>query len=157
MSAPLKFLALTAALAAPDVRSGYGVYIPRGLQVGLAKFALGDVAGARAAFDSARVVAEAGVRQAPDDPRMQQTEVLKLSVEFARGRESNALHDHLLRELVRSVAQATVEYVAEQDYDGPADMFAERKQLAEEVARFTMACAADEPDVAVNAVRRAMR
>lgn len=93
------------------------------------------------------------IRMATDRARERET----LEVAPAEATALAGVDDLLLRELVRSVAQATIEYVAEQDYDGPADMFAERKQLAEEVARFTMACAAEEEDVAVNAVRRAMR
>lgn len=58
-----------------------------------------------------------------------------------------------LRALVLSIAQATVEYVAEQDYESPADMFAERRQLAEEVARTAFACAAEWDDHPLNDVR----
>lgn len=62
--------------------------------------------------------------------------------------------DPALRTLIRGVAQATVELVAE-EYDSPAEMWAERTQIAEQIARATMACAEEDAASEVHAVREA--
>lgn len=60
--------------------------------------------------------------------------------------------DDEIRALVKSVAQATVEFVAE-NYDSPAELWAERKQVAKLMAANTMACAHDDPESEVHAMR----
>lgn len=54
--------------------------------------------------------------------------------------------DQVLRELVRSVAQATLELATER-YETLADVWQDRSAIADEMVRVCGGCAADEPDV----------
>lgn len=62
--------ALREADAAAPVLSLYADWYPRGLLIGQARAALGDIAGARIAFESARAAADSALRVNEADPRL---------------------------------------------------------------------------------------
>jgi tetratricopeptide (TPR) repeat protein len=61
---------LRVARAAPDLMTNQNVYLVRPLLVGQALQLRGDIAAARVAFDSARVMLEQALREHPNDPRV---------------------------------------------------------------------------------------
>ena len=65
--------------------------------------------------------------------------------------------DAAIRALVKGAAQAAIELVAENAYDGLGlyDIYERREELAEAVAAATMECAEEDPDSEVHAVRAA--